>query len=564
MGCVSESDPRILCLLDRGGPGVKGRLTGILCTRVIVGKRGRNLWPDYPGFAARWDYFDDSVFTRLTRNTDLSNRRPSKPRPLCIHSGAGTSDETKVGHPHLAVDYPAIGAIHPQSIGTAEWRNVAVSPVAKRNRGTAPGASASPPLLAARQGAPDRPGVCLRPRRVADAGQNRAIEPRPASTSGASQELLSSQNVRPLIAEQQELAASATPSDDALTALRQFEMPGRVLEVAPPVTRRHLPSGPLADIALPAWEVEVDPSVPAPRPLPRPAEVADEAPEAPESVPNLDRRESHSVADIVTRWPYPTAVARRVQALAARPSYTAWAADLLAECERLHALDALTAPEVPARLGRLRALAQQATQLAAAEASVNVRVELQRVSYGLSRRLGIWEQVSAIASQPRPALTNVRDARALPEFLAAASRRLQAVANGQTWREYLLLDEAQRDFARARQTDTTECRTLAKRILLRMDFASLTPAEGTFLQQPELAALAAELKQLATEPVDYLRLLDEIERYESERTSDHAVQAAAAQQTLRWSPNVAVVDLAAAGRALPQCQRPDLGLETVH
>jgi hypothetical protein len=418
-----------------------------------------------------------------------------------------------------------------------EWRSVAVSPVAKRYRGTGPGTSASPPLLVARQGGADRPG------RVSTAAPGRTAEAAQGVSRELRGDLLSSQNVRPLIAEQQELAAAAAPSGDSLAGLRVLETPRRVLEIAPPVARQYLPTGLLADIALPAPEIEVDPSVPVPRSLPRPAEVADNTPQSPENVPNLDRRESRSVADVVTRWPYPTEVARRIQALAKRPVYAAWAADLLAEFERLHALDALMAGEVSARLGRLRVTAQQAAKYATAETDLNVRVALQRVSYGLSRRLAIWEQVSAIAGQSRTAATKPRDAAALPELLAAAGRRLQTVANGETWREYLLLDEAQRYFARTRQTETTECQTLAKRMLLRMDFASLTPAEAAFLQQPDLAALAAELKHLATEPVDYLRLLDEIEHYESERGADHAIHTAAAQQTLRWSPHPAVVDL---------------------
>jgi hypothetical protein len=76
-----------------------------------------------------------------------------------------------------------------------------------------------------------------------------------------------------------------------------------------------------------------------------------------------------------------------------------------------------------------------------------------------------------------------------------------------------------------------------------MEYAALTPVQYGFLEQPEIAEYAAELRRLATEPVDYLLLMDALERYENDGNSEHAVHVAAAQQILRWADSASIAEL---------------------
>ncbi|MCY2989234.1 MAG: hypothetical protein NTY19_15375 [Planctomycetota bacterium] len=379
---------------------------------------------------------------------------------------------------------------------------------------------------------------------VAKVDESQVAEVRGTAGRNTFQELLlSAQDVCPLISPQGDAVEIGLPPSEALGALEQYAQPKRVVEVAPPVAKQVYPPAPLsANVALSAPD-ELGASASTSRdPSRLPSEVT--LPNAWENAQNLDRQVLNARTDVVTHWPYPVEIARRLETLAAREPCAKCCADIVDQLRQLQGLDALASPTVTTCLQRLRDLAKQAAEYGATVEDLNDRAELQRVAHGLTRRLAIWSQVTAIASQSaEPVASGVRDARQLTAVLATVEKKLQASDNARKWREYLLLGEAQKCLSQDHPFNTQEYRVLLKRILLRIDFASLTPQEEAFLQQPELAALTTELRHLVMEPISYFTLLDELERYESELEPKHALQAATAQQMLRWSENPAVVEL---------------------
>jgi hypothetical protein len=379
-----------------------------------------------------------------------------------------------------------------------------------------------------------------------------ASGPEPTSVAAAGVPSVSSPLQDPNLAppvEQPWLTPASDPSEgpsavaDLLGPLAQYAQPQRVLEIVPPVTSLFSPTcpAPCASVRHPLDEPSATAAIGRePTRLPVVAEV----PQSSVDVRNLDRQALTSNADVVTHWPHPTEIVRRVEALPAVAPYDEFATKLLGQLRQLHELETLDSAEVAARLEDLRALAQTATEYSTAATDLTVRVELQRIGYGLSRRLAMWEQVHAIASQePESSAAGVHNVACLKAVLAAVEQKLQTSANGRQWREYLLLDEARRCLASPPSVDTAEQRAVARRILLRLDYASLTPPEESFLKQPAFAALAAELKHLAMEPVNYFVLLQNLERYEGELEPQAAAQASTAQQLLRWSQSQTVQEL---------------------
>ena len=195
---------------------------------------------------------------------------------------------------------------------------------------------------------------------------------------------------------------------------------------------------------LPAAETLVPtPAVPAPAPAPQPAEVAAPQPQAlppqPEPAPAQNpvappaqlaetpavaepaeepatmaqeepaasEEPASPVEDTTPHWPYPTELAQRLENLTKQERYVAFGQEFLTQLQQLHALETLDSPDVGTALKHLRQLAQRTNEYIVAEQEVAIRVELQRVTYGLQRRLAIWEQAYAIGTQPVQPLVRI-------------------------------------------------------------------------------------------------------------------------------------------------------------
>ncbi len=269
------------------------------------------------------------------------------------------------------------------------------------------------------------------------------------------------------------------------------------------------------------------------------------APDATVQIPELgvSRRASTVDPDLLPRWPCATALMAELDALSAQASCRDWCAAVRRRLDQLSSADSLTAADARLLLSDLNSLVSDGQRRARADADGQVRSCWSRAVFALKRRLDVWEQVGAIAARSSAVPLTGGDARSLQQAHEALSAQLRSVTNGDVWVRYLLMDEARSRFFGELANDTVEGRNLAKRILLRADYSTLSPNQQSFLQQPACAEYLRQVRRVATEPVDYPRLMAELERYEQERSAPAALHLAAAQQVLRWSDDQAVSEL---------------------
>jgi len=349
-------------------------------------------------------------------------------------------------------------------------------------------------------------------------------------------QLLSPQEGRPLISQDTDDAETSREPDTTVPKLDDYAMPGRVVDIGPQVAKPFRVTETFDAVVPP--RITVEPDYSSSRPSSGFVRLAyDEGtPRSADGAWTVIRRTSGTTGDIVLNWPLAAAVSSRVEALSARDDCAAWCEKVLDQLRKLASVESLDANNLSPILQRLQVLSEEAIKTSAASSDDELRCDLARAGHAILRRLAIWEQVSKIASaEAIRASYSVGDSlhhRAVIDALEAALERSQHRRN---WREYLLVDEAKDRLCGDKPVDTAKCRELAKYVLLRLEYAILTADQRAFLSQPEIADYVVELRHLAAEPVDYLRLLDELERFEDEGTSEHALYVAAAQQICRWS-----------------------------
>jgi hypothetical protein len=337
--------------------------------------------------------------------------------------------------------------------------------------------------------------------------------------------------------------ASGDERDEPFADADHLAASSRILDLSPPITRQFLPYTVLDEVAPPALDVDRADAAPLAGIA---ARLATREPEPGRRVltPDVQRQLSDSATPIITHWPHPAALVRTLESLAQQAACGPWCGDVQAELRALSQNEALSSKAVNSSLDALRALADKGLAQASAVDDLTLRSDFSRAVYALKRRIAIWEQIPRIASEQRLlAAFSLADSAHLGRVIDALDAKLSHVRHGGHWKEYLLLDEAQRRCAGAGGIDTADGRDWAKRVLLRTDYSLLDPHQHAFLAQPELASYLQECRQLAAEPVDYLRLLDELERFETDKTEAHALHVAAAQHVLRWSRDEHVAEL---------------------
>ncbi len=271
---------------------------------------------------------------------------------------------------------------------------------------------------------------------------------------------------------------------------------------------------------------------------------SDFVPTADTNQADISRQLSESLPEVSKRWPYSEDLANRLEALVDRETCGNWCREVVDRLHSQSALESLDSDEVLASLTSLRELQHKGFLLVRKIPDPTLRSELARAVFALARRLEVWSQIHTIASvSGQPVSLSVSDAEYFRRVVGDLEAKLAKYDHGQRWHDYLLIDEAKRQYCSNTPTDTAECRRFAKRILLRLDYSLLRPEHSEFLAQREMVDYSDALRQMAAEPVDYFRLMDELERYEKKGIASHALHLAAAQQILRWSRDERVAEL---------------------
>ncbi|MGE0608036.1 MAG: hypothetical protein AB7O62_13160 [Pirellulales bacterium] len=212
-------------------------------------------------------------------------------------------------------------------------------------------------------------------------------------------------------------------------------------------------------------------------------------------------------------WLHPQELLDRLDRLNGPAVITGWSRRVSAALKRL-TVTPLASPESAALLTELDGLLKQGQQQAGEmKLSAELVREWRRAQYAVQRRLQVWQ--SAWKFRPADGLRMVGQPN--PEQLASSVAGLEVVlARGtheQEWREFLLVD-ALYDLSRRQDYSAIDERTLARRVLRRLDRAEQDARRKEFLADAPLDQLAMQLRSLTDDPVDRRELLTDVERYE--------------------------------------------------
>ncbi len=208
--------------------------------------------------------------------------------------------------------------------------------------------------------------------------------------------------------------------------------------------------------------------------------------------------------------------------------------------------------EHPAAAGDLQELANLASQGAELGDQLRNYVlarNLLSISYGLQRRVTVWQAIQSCLDGTSIALTTPRNPESAKQELSEAISAVEAIlvltGDEAGWRKYLLLDEL-KQWSQSQQDIWAEGNNLALVALSRMHWLRLNDLQKKFLAQAEFEELGAHLLVWGRDPVDYRQLLTELETLEEDPISRVNVSLAGAVQVLRLSREEQQQRLAAA------------------
>ncbi|MDZ4658189.1 MAG: hypothetical protein SH868_11485 [Bythopirellula sp.] len=233
----------------------------------------------------------------------------------------------------------------------------------------------------------------------------------------------------------------------------------------------------------------------------------------------------------------------RLEKLAHQPLATEWATAVLTRLKQL-----TETPATPPAIGLqiLSELEQLATagQIRSLEISdPAVQQNWLQAAQGLQRRLGIWELlIERGGAEPiTPTVEQVGD---LLPVLNATVTLLSGTANGEEWREYLLVDQIAAAASEGVAFDQATRMRLSQEVLSRLSDGRLTAEQRTFIATEPLASLTRELRPWAAGPVDLRKLLALVERYEADSQMLYAAAIGQLAQRMMWSNDAELQALA--------------------
>ena len=235
-------------------------------------------------------------------------------------------------------------------------------------------------------------------------------------------------------------------------------------------------------------------------------------------------------------WPQCPQLQRQLKQLASIAVLSNWANDLIKSLDKLHAIRGPGTVESVQALAELRTLHEHGSNLVAKIPSGEPVEVMQKTLAGLDTRLAIWHSVQTIVSNQQVSVETSDSSR---EQVAAAiegiEERLVGSDEAENWSVYLNLNELKKFVTSEEGVDVAARGKEAQRVLLRMHARSLTSEQKTLLQEEAFTSLEFGLRQWCVEPVDYPRLMRDIELFESSRYNYRAVPVANTFQVIRWS-----------------------------
>ncbi|MDX1964276.1 MAG: hypothetical protein SFX18_14070 [Pirellulales bacterium] len=247
-----------------------------------------------------------------------------------------------------------------------------------------------------------------------------------------------------------------------------------------------------------------------------------------------------------THWPKAWALVQRCEVLRGEETSRLWANRVLACLENLETLS-LVDHRSREILAELRYLSQEVGRLPNLKDAPALAKLLHQTQYDLVRRLELWDEMSASATQrgmQAGALgTDISPDTEILQLLQEVQALLATAPQGETWRVYLRIPElaelAQGNHSRQNSAIaglqpashgfggigpdqatmaidlTARRRQLARQIVNRLQSAQLDQAQRTFIQTTVVGKLADTLDRWLVEPLSLADIAAQIEQYEA-------------------------------------------------
>lgn len=239
-----------------------------------------------------------------------------------------------------------------------------------------------------------------------------------------------------------------------------------------------------------------------------------------------------------------------------------WANNVETTLDQLRSLPRIGDDRSGQLIRKLASLSEAGLQLAERVPARDQQVRWLRASHALSRRAAVWGPIWQLARQSddKNASSISQDATSVPGerlfgntngySLVRFHEKTPAIGDHITntieqlrdelvetgdvegWNNFLLLDEINE----ATDSDDADARSLlAQRFLSRLDHHSLDGAHREWLQRDTIHVLASVMQTWTAQPIDYARLLSDIERGETDSIDLAAIKVSEAFQSLRFS-----------------------------
>ena len=220
-----------------------------------------------------------------------------------------------------------------------------------------------------------------------------------------------------------------------------------------------------------------------------------------------------------------------------------WASRVQGLLADLRSLPRLGAEEAGSIIVALNSLATEGREQAELLEDRQSQLHWLRASYAISRRTAIWMPVWSL-SQGHDVSWDLLGSENRKPIEASVQRvRDDLVATGDVngWNTFLMLDEV---LDQAHSGTASSRAILSQRLMSRLQWHSLGREQSQWLQRESIDELVAAIRPWAHTVVDYVSLVEQLERQEANAIDLAAVDIASAAQTLRFANSPAAVKVA--------------------
>ena len=323
---------------------------------------------------------------------------------------------------------------------------------------------------------------------------------------------------------------------------QRFNVPRQTERIAPPVARKFSLKPPVpVSRAIPVATMPALTTVPR-EVLTSRVETVIDVPTVPR-ISHFAKTTSQTTPAFARCWPEPTALLAQLQSFAETKKHVQLTTETSDALTQLSEIETLAAPECDELFAMLRQQSEEFHELALAEDHAADATALMRIHHAISRRLEVWQQVHAIAATPPEQLVaSTHSNGTILDCLNNASDRMNELNDRKAWRQYAMIDQALTAFGQDNCVEA-ERRQLAREMMRRMGNAKLTDQQTKFFEGSEFVTLKDHLRKWTVGPVDYVKLLRDIEIFEQYHAPSTAAAIATVHEDLLWTDKDVVREL---------------------